>query len=83
VSEPLIVVKGKPDGEELAALMTALAIVSARAAAVRAAADRDALAAAGGRVPTPQSRWRSGPFGLRHGPLPRGAGAWRAALLRP
>ena len=65
-TEPVSVRRGHPTAEELAALLAALAVVARRAAAQDAPPAR------------PPSRWRAR-SGLRS-PMPRGPGAWRAAL---
>ncbi|MFE3458990.1 acyl-CoA carboxylase subunit epsilon [Nocardiopsis aegyptia] len=65
----LVVVRGEPTAEELAALT---AVLSARAAAARAAAEAP--------VPTaPASGWRDRSRGLRTRLYP-GPGAWRRSL---
>jgi hypothetical protein len=73
---PLLrVVRGEPGPEEIAALTAVLTAVAARSAAAgespSAAADRRARAA-----------WVDRAGSLR-GPLPHGAGAWRAAGRQP
>jgi hypothetical protein len=65
----LVVVRGEPTAEELAALT---AVLSARAAAARAAAEAPA-------EPAPASGWRDRSRGLRS-PLRPGPGAWRLSL---
>ncbi|HEY8479728.1 MAG TPA: acyl-CoA carboxylase subunit epsilon [Spirillospora sp.] len=74
----LRIVRGDPDPEEIAALVT---VLTARARAAAAARD-GARSGAGGRRP---SRW-SDRSRLMRTPLtggfgPRGAGAWRASAL--
>ncbi|WP_306368792.1 acyl-CoA carboxylase subunit epsilon [Nocardiopsis sp. CC223A] len=65
----LVVVRGEPTAEEIAALT---AVLAARAAAARAAADAPA-------APERPSAWRDRARGLR-APLRPGPGAWRTSL---
>jgi acyl-CoA carboxylase epsilon subunit len=62
------IIRGKPDPQELAAVVTVLV---ARAAAVHTEAP----------APDPVSRWRESARPPAAGALARGAGAWRASAL--
>ncbi|MDT0329141.1 acyl-CoA carboxylase subunit epsilon [Nocardiopsis lambiniae] len=65
----LVVVRGEPTAEEIAALT---AVLAARAAAARAAAETPT-------EPTRPSGWRDRSRGVR-APLRPGPGAWRTSL---
>lgn len=66
VPVPVVVRRGHPTAEELAALVAALTVVARHAASQQEAG------------PGPVSRWRTG-VGLR-GPMTHGPSAWQAAL---